>query len=75
MKIKTDDEYSLFSVIAYRLSFNIPLTPEQTQTLINAVADAIDVYDVEHGYTMDTPTQEAREEHERDRLSEKNNNL
>jgi hypothetical protein len=70
MKIKTHGEYQLFSVIAYNLSFNIPLTQEQTQALINVVSDAIDVYDKEHGYTMDMPSQEAIDQHERDRLGE-----
>jgi len=68
VKIETDAEYKLISKLAYNLSFNAPFDGvEFTQEDINDLADAIDAYDVEHGYVMNEPSQEAIDEHERDR--------
>ena len=67
MKIETDGEYKLVAKLAYNLSFNAPFNGvEFTQEDIDALSDAIDSYDVEHGYVMDEPTKEAIDEHERD---------
>jgi hypothetical protein len=76
MKIETDAEYKLMSKLAYNLCFNAPFKGvEFTQDDINALADAIDAYDVEHGYVMDEPTQEAIDEHRRDMSNEENSNI
>jgi len=59
MKIETHAEYSLFTVLAHSLCFKKDLIPELNEQAINIIADAIDAYDVEHGYVMNEPTQEA----------------
>ena len=67
MKIETDAEYKLMSKLAYNLSFNAPFKGvEFTEKDINTLADAINAYDIEHGYVMSEPTQADIDEHERD---------
>lgn len=72
MKIETDTEYNLFAKVAYNLSF-VKIDDKDKQfidELLNIVTDAIDAYDVEHGYVMDEPPQEAIDEHRRDMTNE-----
>ena len=77
MKIETDGEYKLFAKLAYHLSFTVPSMEniDFFQMLLNVVTDAIDAYDVEHGYVMYEPPQELIDEHERDMSNEKNSNI
>jgi hypothetical protein len=77
MKIETDAEYKLFSKVAYSLSFSKIDEKDKpfVDELLNIVVNAIDAYDIEHGYVMDEPTQESIDEHERDMNNEKNSNV
>jgi hypothetical protein len=76
MKIETDAEYKLFAKLAYNLSLNAPFKGvDFTQEDIDALSDAIDAYDEKQGWVMDTPPQEAIDEHRRDMSNENENNL
>jgi hypothetical protein len=53
VKIETEQEYKLMAKLAYNLSFNAPFNGvEFADEDINTLTDAIDAYDVEHGYVM-----------------------